>query len=273
MEVFEDYNSVYITIPDKKTPIVVFFGPPYSGRTVALFRMTRFLESRNCLVNPISSFRPQCDRHYIRMCSEFKNMVYSNYAPPGNSMLDFMLVSVHNPVRQTICQILEVPGEHCFNPYDTSNKLTFPTYFNTIISCPNKKIWVFFLEQGWGDNQAVRDLYAQRICCMQELISPNDKVVFLFNKVDRQRQREQYDRKGKPRKNLFFKQIKHEYPDIFTRYKNNRLKELIYGEYDIKTVCFSSGIFSKSFDGREVWCPSNDLYCLQLWNTIQKSIK
>ncbi len=263
-------NNIWLSIQNPTAPIVFFFGPPYSGKTVALFRMTRFLESQNYRVNPISSFRPNAT-DYIRMCSEFKNMVYSYYAPPRYSMLlNFILVSVHNPVGQTICQILKVPGVHCFDPSYKSN-IAIPTYFNTFISCPNKKVWVFFLEQGWRNNQAVRDLYAHKICCMQELISPNDKVVFLFNKADLHL--DQYDRTGKPRKELFFNKIKHEYPNIFTRYKNNGLKKLIYGEYDIKAVCFSSGIFTTLQDEKVAWGLSDDLYCSQFWNAIQKSIK
>ncbi len=265
-EELRDVNAISVTIPDQNTPIVVFFGSPASGKTLALMRMIRFLESHDHQVIPEEVFRPKTDRHYARMCSELKNMVYNNYTPGGTDVISFMLVKVLNPVGQPVCQILEAPGEHYF---DGSPNLDFPTYINAIRTSPNRKIWVFFVEQGWGQDQSERNLYAQKICSMQGLVSPNDKVVFLFNKADRQRQRGQYDKIGKPRKELFFNQIKREYPGIFTRYQNTGLTRLLYGEYNFKAICFSSGVFNKTNDGREVWTLESDWYCSELWNAIK----
>lgn len=265
-EELRDVNAISVTIPDQNTPIVVFFGSQASGKTLALMRMIRFLESHDHQVIPEEVFRPKTDRHYARMCSELKNMVYNNYTPGGTDVISFMLVKVLNPVGQPVCQILEAPGEHYF---DGSPNLEFPTYINAIRTSPNRKIWVFFVEQGWGEDQSERNLYAQKICSMQGLVSPNDKVVFLFNKADRQRSRGQYDKTGKPRKELFFNQIKREYPGIFTRYQNTGLTRLLYGEYNFKAVCFSSGIFNKTNDDREVWTLESDWYCSELWNAIK----
>lgn len=261
-----DVNAITVTIPDQNTPIVVFFGSPASGKTLALMRMIRYLEAHDHQVIPEEVFRPKTDRHYARMCSELKSMVYNNYTPGGTDVISFMLVKVLNPVGQPVCQILEAPGEHYF---DGSPALDFPTYINAIRTSPNRKIWVFFVEQGWGTDQPERNLYAQKIRSMQGLISPNDKVVFLFNKADRKRD-SQYDRTGKPRKQLFFNQIRLEYPGIFTRYQNTGLTKLLYGEYNFKAICFSSGIFNKTNDGREVWTLEDDWYCAELWNAIRK---
>lgn len=265
-EELRDVNAISVTIPDQNTPIVVFFGSPASGKTLALMRMIRFLESHDHQVIPEEVFRPKTDRHYARMCTELKNMVYNNYTPGGTDVISFMLVKVLNPIGQPVCQILEAPGEHYF---DGSPNLDFPTYINAIRTSPNRKVWVFFVEQGWGDDQSERNLYAQKICSMQGLVSPNDKVVFLFNKADLQRKRGQYDKTGKPRKELFFNQIKSEYPGIFTKYQNTGLTKLLYGEYNFKAICFSSGIFNKTNDGREVWTLESDWYCSELWNAIK----
>lgn len=264
-EELRDVNAISVTIPDQNTPIVVFFGSPASGKTLALMRMIRFLESHEHQVIPEEIFRPKTDRHYARMCSELKNMVYNNYTPGGTDIISFMLVKVLNPVGQPVCQILEAPGEHYF---DGSPNLDFPTYINAIRTSPNRKVWVFFVEQGWGEDQGERNLYAQKICSMQGLVSPNDKVVCLFNKADRQR-KSQYDKTGKPRKELFFNQIKREYPGIFTRYQNSGITKLLYGEYNFKAICFSSGIFNDTIDGREVWTCESDWYCSELWNAIK----
>lgn len=267
-EELRDVNAISVTIPDKDTPIVVFFGSQASGKTLALMRMIRFLESHQHQVIPEELFRPKTDRHYTRMCNELKDLVYTNYTPGGTDIISFMLVKVLNPAGHPVCQILEAPGEHYF---DGSPSLDFPTYINAIRTSPNRKVWVFFVEQGWGTDQSVRNLYAQKICSMQGLISQKDKVVFLFNKADKQRGKGQYDKVGKPRKKLFFNKIKQEYPNIFTLYQNTGwLTKLLYGEYNFKTVCFSSGIFNSTNDGREIWTLESDWYCHELWNAIRK---
>lgn len=259
-----DVNNITVTIPDTKTPIVVFFGSQASGKTLTLLRMIRFLEAHSYQVVPEEVFRPQTDKHYSRMCAGLKNMAYSAYAPGGNDVISFMLVKVLDQVGNPVCQILEAPGEHYF---DGTANLEFPTYINAIRTSPNRKVWVFFVEQGWGRDQGERNLYAQKICQMQSLISPEDRVVFLFNKVDKYRN--QYKPNGQPHKEVFFRNIAQQYPNIFTKYANKGLSKVLFGEYNFKSVCFSSGVFNMTEAHREVWTLENDSYCLELWNAIK----
>ena len=149
-EELRDVNAISVTIPDQNTPIVVFFGSPASGKTLALMRMIRFLESHDHQVIPEEVFRPRTDRHYVRMCSELKNMVYNNYTPGGTDIISFMLVKVLNPVGQPVCQILEAPGEHYF---DGSPNLDFPTYINAISTFHYIKVWVFLCDLCCVENQ------------------------------------------------------------------------------------------------------------------------
>lgn len=265
-EELRDVNNITVTIPDTQTPIVVFFGSPASGKTLALLRMIRYLEQNNHQVVPEAVFRPQTDKHYTKMCSGLKDMAYSQYAPGGNDIISFMLVKViDQQSNRTLCQILEAPGEHYF---DGRVELSFPTYINAIRTSPNRKVWVFFVEQDWGGDQNVRNLYAQKICSMQGLISSRDKVVFLFNKSDMHR-RDQYKKNGEPNKQVFFTNIRQQYPGIFTKYQNTGIAKYLYGEYNFKTVCFSSGVFNRTNDGREVWTLESDRYCQELWDAIR----
>lgn len=260
-----DVNAITVTIPDTQTPIVVFFGSPASGKTLALMRMVRFLEAHDYIVVPEEVFRPKTDRHYTKMCANLKEMVYDQYTPGGTDIISFMLVKVLDRAGHPVCQILEAPGEHYF---DGSPDLGFPTYINAIRTAPNRKVWVFFVEQGWGESQGERNLYAQKICSMQNLISPNDKVVFLFNKADKHRA-SQYNGSGKPIISTFFANINQQYPGIFNRYQNKGLIKLLYGQYNFKAVCFSAGIFNTTANGREVWTLEDDWYCMELWKAIR----
>jgi hypothetical protein len=263
-EEIRDVNAITVTIPDTTIPIVVLFGSQASGKTLALLRMIRFLESNEYQVVPEEVFRPQSDKHYTKMCAGLKTMAYSSYAPGGTDVISFMLVKVLDSVGNPVCQILEAPGEHYF---DGSANLTFPTYINAIRTAPNRKVWVFFVEQNWGHNQQERDLYAQKIKEMQGLISDNDKVVFLFNKSDKLRHQYAGQR---PNIKVFFKNIAQQYPGIFSRYENHGLLKLLYGQYNFKAICFSSGIFNSTNDDKEVWTPENDSYCQDFWNAIMK---
>lgn len=259
-----DVNNIIVTIPDSKTPIVVFFGSQASGKTLTLLRMIRFLEQNNHQVVPEAVFRPQTDRHYAKMCAGLKTMAYSQYAPGGTDIISFMLVKVLDSIGNPICQILEAPGEHYFDGRATT---TFPTYINAIRTSPNRKVWVFFVEQDWGSNQNERDLYAQKICNMQNLISPADKVVFLFNKSDKFRH--QYKPNGEPNMQVFYTNIKNQYPGIFACYQNTGFfSKLLFGANNFNAVCFSSGVFNGTSDGREVWTPEKDWYCSELWKQI-----
>lgn len=264
-EELADVNNITVSIPDVQTPIVVFFGSKSSGKTLTLLRMIRFLEQHDHQVVPEAVFRPQSDRHYARMCNDLKTMAYNQYAPGGTDIVNFMLVKVLDSIGNPRCQILEAPGEHYF---DGTATLQFPTYINAIRTSPNRKVWVFFVEQDWGENQTSRDLYAQKICQMQGLISPRDKIVFLINKVDCHRN--QYLPNGRPNRKVFFNTIRQQYPNIFSKYQRTGLSKILFGEYNFQLVCFSSGVFTKTNDGREVWTLEDDAYCMDLWKALMK---
>ncbi len=260
-----DVNAITVTIPDTITPIVVLFGPKSSGKTLVLLRMIRWLEQNEFQVVPEMVFRPQHDEHYSRMCAELKNIAYSTYTPGGTDQISFMLNKVLDNVGNPRFQLLEAPGEHYFDVKAPNDP--FPTYINHIRTTPNRKVWVFIVEQNWGRDQGERNMYAQKICQMQQLMSPKDKVVFLINQVDKLRG--QFKPDGHPNIQVFFNNIKQQYPGIFSKYKNSGLSSFLYGEYNFKAVCFSSGVFNKTNTGKEVWTLENDWYCQELWKALK----
>lgn len=260
-----DVNNITVSIPDTKTPIVVFFGSQASGKTLALLRMIRFLEGegQGYTVEPEYVFRPQTDKHYKEMCGKLKEQAYNKYAPGGTDVISFMLVKVYKN-GHPICQILEAPGEHYF---DGTANLNFPTYIHNICGVNNRKIWVFFVEQDWGLDENERNMYAQKICAMQQLIMPNDKIVFLYNKCDLKPN--QYLPNMHPNVSTFFERISGQYPNIFAKYTRKGLESFLFGKYKFNQVCFSAGTFTRANDGKEVWIQGKDFYCQDLWKLIK----
>lgn len=122
-EEITDANAIRVTIDDPTTPIVVLFGPPTSGKTMTLIRLTRYLNQHGYEVRPVETFRPAADTHYQRMCEKFNEMVYSDNAAEGTSNISFMLVKVTQK-GCSICQILEAPGEGYYMPETDTG--TFP---------------------------------------------------------------------------------------------------------------------------------------------------
>lgn len=263
----QDLNKIRISVPDTHTPIVVFFGAPSSGKTLVLLRMIRFWEKKGYKVVPEAVFRPSTDRHYARMCVEIRNKAYDKCAPDPNDDISFMLVKVVDCGGNPVCQVLEAPGEHYYNG---TSDLTFPTYITDIRLLPNRKVWVFFVEPDWGTDASDRNRYAAKICQMQTLLSPNDKVVFLFNKADQGRLKALYTSANLPNKRAFFNIIKDQYPGIFDAFSTKGwLASLLFGPYKFKAVCFSSGVFTPTSDSKKEWTPESDWYCQELWNTIK----
>jgi len=264
-EELSDINAIRTNITDTQTPIAVFFGPASSGKTMALLRMIRFFkDNMGFHVEADRTFRPSHDRHYARMCNELPQMVNSQFAPSNTDAISFMLVKVLDQSGRPVLQILEAPGEHYFD--ETLPSTPFPAYIQHIIhSIPNRKIWVYFVEQDWLD-QTDRNNYATKISQMQTL-TPRDKLIFLFNKCDKKLY--QYDKNGHPRKDLFLKSIEQQYPGIFTRYSNSGISRFLFGPYNFSSVCFSSGTFSPTNDGLQTWIIGQTFYCQDFWNAIR----
>lgn len=260
-----DVNAVITNVADTSTPIIVLFGPASSGKTMALLRMIRYFENElGYTVKADRTFRPSYDRNYARMCDNLSLMANDTYAPAPNDTIMFMLVTVYDKGGNPLFQILEAPGEHYFDPNVPT--AAFPAYIEKIIhSINNRKIWVYFVEQDWKD-QSDRNNYAAKISRMQAL-TPRDKIVFLFNKCDKQMH--QYSSDGKPRKELFIRQIANQYPGVFSHYSNSGIARFLFGEYNFKPVCFSTGTFSSTKDNRQVWNIGQNFYCEELFKAIR----
>ena len=174
-----------IKIVDKKAPIVMLFGPPTSGKSMTLVRLARYLRKFGYTVKADTTFK--ADDTYKERCEKFHKNLNTTEALLGNALNEFLMVKVINH-STTVCQILEAPGEHYFNPKkpEEISARNFRPYLTQIIrNLPNRKIWVYITEAEWNVHASVKDSYVGRIRnCKHQLLRNSDRVVILYNKVD-----------------------------------------------------------------------------------------
>ena len=178
----EDIDEDDITISDKSSPIVLLFGPRSSGKSMTLVRLSRYLRDEGFIIKTDKNFKS--DSKYKEKCDAFMANLDTKSALPGNAYKDFLLVKVIKGTR-TICQFLEAPGEHYFDPKNIGAK-DFPPYMTKIIrNLRNRKIWVFITEADWDVNNNVKKSYIRRIAnCKAQLVRDTDRFIILHNKVD-----------------------------------------------------------------------------------------
>lgn len=269
MEELNDPNKIKVTIADYKTPLVILFGPPSCGKTMTLVRLTRYLQSKGYTVQPVSSFRPTYDKNYSAMCDDFDNMINSEDAAKSTSKINFMLVQVlYN--GKPLCQILEGPGEYYFNPEVPNAK--FPKYVNAIINSKNRKVWAIMIEPD-KTNKRMHDIarknYANKVQRLKTHISPRDKVIFVFNKID---ETPFVISPGNVKYGLALQHTEYLYPNIFVPFKNENPITKWFQPYNFGFVAFQTGDFSEAADGTWTFEEGHEVYPRKLWEMIRKRI-
>jgi hypothetical protein len=258
-------DTVVINDP---TPVIILFGSGASGKTMTLIRLTKYLIAKGYKILPDKTFCDARDTHYKHMCDDFLNIVNSTKAPGRNQVIDFMLVKVMDKYGRPICQLLEAPGEHYFDPKQPNKQ--FPTYINAISQAQNRRTWVFIVEKDWL-NKTDRDNFAQKIMQLQEQhVKEIDKVIFTCHKADLHGA---YTMGGKYNVRLFFNDIKNQYQGIFSRYLNRNPITRFFSKYNFDFVVFSSGLFTPDGEGGQNYVTSNENNPARLWKAILKCVK
>lgn len=262
-----DPNEISITIADKANPIVVLFGPPACGKTMTLVRLTRYLRTLGLKVEPIASFRPSADTHYAKMCHDFPSMIGSSEAANSTKNISFMMVRVIDEVGRVLCQILEAPGEYYYNPNDESEpNVDFPRYVNAIKNSSNRKIWCYMVEPQWKFSDQAHN-YVAKIHKLKRNMRPQDKAVFIFNKIDLT---PFVITPGQVNMKSAKKEVEDLYPGIFSLFKSHG----IFGDSDnFELVPFHTGDYSKKIAGGYSFEQGPDEYPQKLWQTILKLIR
>lgn len=269
-EELNDANKIKVTIADYKTPLIILFGAPSCGKTMTLVRLTRYLQSKGYTVQPETSFRPSYDTNYKTMCDNFDLMINSDDAAQSTSKISFMLVQVMQKGRP-LCQILEGPGEYYFNPGDP--KAAFPRYVNAIINSNNRKIWAIMLEPDSTNNRMdveERKNYVNKIHKLKSKIRPQDKIMFVFNKID---ETPFVIGPGKINYKETMERAKFLYPNIFVPFANENPITKWFAPNNFDFVAFQTGDFSEAADGTLTFEEGHEVYPRKLWEVIQKHIR
>ncbi len=263
----KDPNRINVTISNPKAPLVILFGPPACGKTMTLVRLTRFLQAEGYTAAPIRTFRPASDTNYEEICNKFDETMNSDNAAESTNRINFMLVEVSKKNGGCLCQILEAPGEHYFNPGEPNG--SFPNYVNTIINSQNRKVWIIMTEPNWMD-QTDRRNYVTKIERLKKKMRPTDNVIFVFNKIDLTNFVRGIGNINKP---AAINQVKILYPNIFVPFKNQNPITKWFKEYNCDFVPFQTGDYTSDSTGLLTYQEGPKEYCVKLWNAIMKSIR
>lgn len=269
-EELNDANKIKVTIADYKTPLVILFGPPTCGKTMTLVRLTRYLQKKGYTVQPITSFRPTYDKNYNDMCTNFDSMINSDDAAQSTAKINFMLVQVMYQGKP-LCQILEGPGEYYFKPEDPNAK--FPKYVSAIIASNNRKIWAIMVEPDSTNKRMgveARRNYVNKIHRLKTKISPRDKVMFIFNKID---ETPFVIGPGNIKYGLALQHTEFLYPNIFVPFRNVNPITRLWNPNNFDFVAFQTGDFSEAADGTLTFQEGHDVYPRKLWEIILKRIR
>jgi len=259
-----DPNSISVTIADQDAPLIILFGPPSCGKTMTLVRLTRFLQNQGYTISPIPTFRPKADLHYIEMCENFDQMINSENAANSTKPISFMLVEVMKNGKR-LCQILEAPGEFYFNPAQPNTP--FPNYVNRIIASGNRKIWSILVEPYWQDDIDRRN-YVNRISSLKQKMRSHDKVVFIYNKIDKTN----FVRSvGNINIEAAIQDIQNLYPNIFVPFLNQNPITKLFKKFNCDFVPFQTGDYTKAINGT-TYQEGADEYCISLWSNLLRNI-
>ena len=97
----EDTDENDIVVSDRRSPIVMLFGPRSSGKSMTLVRLARYLRDKGYTISTDFTFKSIPDYH--EKCDRFMEYLDTKDALPGTAYTDFLLlkVSLHG---RTVCQ-------------------------------------------------------------------------------------------------------------------------------------------------------------------------
>ena len=256
------YRDISVNITDQVTPLAVLVGPPCVGKTMTWVRLARYLVEQGYVIQPNQAFRDSSDSTYKEICNSFQMMVNSAYAIEGTDLLSCLLMNVKNNTGESILQIVDMAGELFLR-----DLTSLPLYFNQICNTSNPKIWIIILEPLWQDF-AERRMSTDIIRSYQKrFMRPRDKVIILYNKVDKT---DLLEGRDKVNNNLLYRRVAEEYPGLLNLFKNTSLLRSLVNRFSCDILPFMTGTYSEDSTGQLLYSPSPSYFPRLLWDSIQR---
>lgn len=261
-------------IVNNRVPVVVFVGPPSSGKSMILVRLAKYLRDKGYTIKTDPTFLNTAK--YQSDCNEFESKLSTNVALSGS--VTFLLVNVYKNGKE-IAKLLEAPGED-FYTYDPEKirlgvNNSIAPYLSTIISSTNPKSYVTLLdldsEVSFRRDGNHRDQYANRFMThfYPHINRNRDRIVLLYNKIDTTpfgSINGCHDPAGALNDARLY------YPSWFNSMRTKKMVFFDMENYVFKTFC--TGMFSMQTDANgntyKTYNKASDVYPAELWAEITK---
>lgn len=261
------------TIVNNTVPVVVFVGPPSSGKSMILVRLAKYLRNQGYTIKTDPTFLNTAD--YQRDCQEFNDKLNTTIALNGS--VKFLLVNVYKDGRE-VAKLLEAPGEDFYTTDPAKiragkNDRVEP-YLSTIMTSTNPKSYVMLLDLdsdiSFRNDQYHRDSYSQRFL---NYFYPNidknrDRIVLLYNKIDKTMFG---NINGCDDSDGARKDAEMYYKSLFASMKITRFGGFLTSDnFAFKTFC--TGMFAKQTDNvgnvYQTYNVASEVYPRDLWKEI-----
>lgn len=217
-------------------------------------------------ISPNESFRPSYVKQYKYACRHYDEIMNLRDLNLWN-YLEFMLIDVRNSAGRKICQIVDIPGQFCYDYNLGERSLGSNPVLQEIFATPNPKVWLLITELEWEQPLEIREFYARQIGYLKSNFNIHDKSIILINKIDCQSVL--FNKHGKVDSNLLMKELSQQYPSILKLFRRNNVLLRLFKTYDCRIVAFNSGFFFKHL-GEYVFEIGRDEYPKRLWESITK---
>lgn len=260
------------TIVNQTVPVVVFVGPPSSGKSMILVRLAKFLRSQGYTVKTDPTFLNTAQ--YQEDCNEFENCLTTTTALRGT--VKYLLVNIYKDGEE-IAKLLEAPGEDFYTTDPAKiragkNRMIEP-YLQAIMTSNNIKSYVMLLdldsEISFRIDGNHRESYEQRILnyFYNNINRNRDRVVLLYNKIDAT---PFGDIHGCNNLSGALKDAKLYYPAWFSSMKVTKFGFVTVDNFSFKTFC--TGMFADQMDSfgnqYKTYNIASDTYPRDLWKEI-----
>lgn len=260
------------TIVNQTVPVVVFVGPPSSGKSMILVRLAKFLRSQGYTVKTDPTFlnTPQ----YQQDCRDFEHCLTTTTALQGT--VKFLLVNIYKEGEE-IAKLLEAPGEDFYTTDPAKirsgkNDMIEP-YLQAIMTSNNIKSYVMLLDldsdTSFRRDGNHRESYEQRILnhFYRNINKNRDRIVLLYNKID---ETPFGDIHGCSNPSGALKDAKLYYPALFSSMKITKFGLVTVDNFSFRPFC--TGMFANQTDNfgnqYKTYNIASDTYPRDLWKEI-----